>query len=80
MSAGYAMAMGALLGACVQLAVFIVRLAYHAAMGHRWPPLDPWGLIAMARAVGITSVLGGIVRTSRELRAHRSSSPPLWSS
>lgn len=57
--AGCAMAVGALLGVCIRLAVLGLRYGYDALVRHQWPH-GAWALAAIQLAVVSAAVLGAI--------------------
>ena len=61
--AGYAMAMGALLGVSVQIAAFVLRFSYNLAVAHRALPPGGWGLAGFAIAAITGAVLAAAFGT-----------------
>jgi hypothetical protein len=56
----WAIGAGALLAVCVRLAALAARIFYDGLVTNRWPGLESWWLAAVASAVLLNAVLGGL--------------------
>jgi hypothetical protein len=57
---GYAIAMGALLGLCIQVATLVARVAYAGLVQHHWLQGNAWNVPVLLIAAFIATVLGGV--------------------